>query len=121
MRCQSGFVMADAMIALTLVSVLFAALLGINQNSLNAVENSNKRLTAFLLAQSIIERTSFETRTGTTKLDGITYDWAISVRDITSASRPRARLNEIIVRVEWRGRQAPQSLEITTARLGGVS
>lgn len=120
MKHQGGFVMADALIALVLISLLLLSLLGMNKNSAALASSNETRLTAALIAQSILEDGELELNDGTIEVDGRTFDWSRVVTDVTDTNRPRLSLNIISITVRWQDNQLTRKYELKTARIGGV-
>lgn len=121
MKEQRGFVMADAMIALVLISLLLVALLGMNRNSAALTAKAENRLAAVMVAQSVLEDAEQTGDEGEVVIDDKPYRWTREVRDITDSDRPRLKLDEIIVTVSWQEGRVDRRLELKSGRVRGLS
>ena len=121
MSQQRGFVMADAIIALTLISVLLVSLLNMTRISAQLAENAETRLTAAIIAQSLIEDKNALTSNGEMDVDAVLYKWTVSVRDLTNNDRPIIKLEQIEVTVSWKSTRGENQFELLTARMRGAS
>jgi Tfp pilus assembly protein PilX len=117
---QRGFVMADAMIALVLISLLLVALLGMNRNSAAMAAKAENRLAAGMIAQSVLEDPDLSGDEGELVINDRSYRWTREIDDATEASRPRLKLEEIRVTVSWQDNRVPRQLELKSARVRGL-
>jgi len=116
-----GFVMADPMIALMLVSLLLVSLLGMNRNSSLLAAKSESRFAAVMVAQSVLEDADQKESVGEVVIDDEVYRWELVVTDVTNADRRRLKLEKILVTVSWSESQSVRQVELQTARVRGLS
>lgn len=121
MAKQRGFVMADAMIALVLISLLLVALLGMNRNSAALATKAEYRLAAIMVAQSILEDAELADEEGEVQIDTTSYRWTREIQDVTDTNRPRLKLEQVTVTVSWLENQAVRELQLESARVRGLS
>ena len=115
-KTERGFVMADAIIALIIVSVLMTALVGLTvtntQNSLAA----DSRLTATLIARGIAEDPSIREAAGSFKVENRTFDWEIERSPAPITDTTLLQMERIKVDVTWRIRSGENRVTYRTAR-----
>ncbi|MBO6689402.1 MAG: hypothetical protein JJ919_13060 [Henriciella sp.] len=118
---QRGFVMADAMIALVLISLLLVALIGMNRNSAALATKAENRLAAIMIAQSILEDAELADEEGEVQIDTTSYRWTRETLDVTDITRPRLKLEQVTVTVSWFESPAVREIELVSARVRGLS
>ena len=112
MRRTQGFVMADALIA-TLIATLFASsLLGITLD-----RSAEQRLSAALLAKSILVTSTAASSRGTTALSGVRFNWSIDRRERPPASGDLILISDVEIRIDWTGRHHTQHFELDTIEI----
>lgn len=111
-----GFIIADAIVALTILSLLLTALIGINGNSQTAAQRAKARLTATLVAQAVTEDRSIRDLQGTFVVDGTPYTWSRSIETEHCDRNDIVELQNIDVIVEWQVKTGQSQVELSTKR-----
>lgn len=116
MKHERGFAMADALVALMLLSVLLTSLIGVNTNSLEASQKANARLTATLIAQAVLEDRSVRDDEGSFTVNGTAYDWTREAVTLPASIDDTALLDEITITVEWQVKSGKNHVTLATSR-----
>lgn len=118
MKQESGFAMADTLVAMIIASLFGVSLFAANDTMARATANANARLDATLLARSLLNE-GLTNASGVRRVEGRTYRWQRSVDgDEPSRSSAAASLIEIEVTVAWAGYREPQNISLKSARFG---
>ncbi|KCZ52818.1 hypothetical protein HY29_17915 [Hyphomonas beringensis] len=117
MKPDKGFVMADALLALMVASLLLTGLFGVTQNTLRMTRNAEKRLTATLIARSLLSNDQSHNATGTVSVSGIRYAWKITKRDRPPNPDDRVILTDTQIVITWPGRVDQGELSLSSASL----
>lgn len=117
MRSHEGFAMADTLLALTILSVFAVSIIGMNTNSTSALQKSNARLSATLLAKSILSDRSIRGTQGEVEIGPRLYRWhkKVTPRNISSQLHPR--LNDVTISINWEMRNRTYSYNIEAIEL----
>lgn len=116
MTDDRGFIIADAVVALTILSLLLTALMGINGNSQTAAQRAKARLTATLIAQAVTEDRSIREPQGTIVVDRIPYTWTRSIETERSGQNDIVELQDTDVTVEWQVKTGQSQVELSTKK-----
>lgn len=112
---SAGFTLLEVLVALTILSISLAALLGVFGEGLDRGQSIQRRMAARTLAQSLLaEAEADQTLTAGRKSgrDDRDLEWSVAV------SEPReTALTQVTVTVRWRNENQPQMLRLTTLRL----
>lgn len=119
MARQGGFVMADTLIALAILSVLLLSIMTLAANGASMSSKAKSRLTATLIAKGLVTSDDAE-RSGTFIRDGQSYAWIKAVNPVPTSSRALLRETRIQVTVSWQGANQPQSITVNMTRIGGL-
>lgn len=115
MTTSRGFVMADAVIALLVISVSMTALLNLTFGSARSSEKAEARLTAALVARAIAEDVSTHADEGSVQINGRPYLWERR-RDAGSVSHEMVlQLERTFVQVWWNERSEDTNITYNTA------
>jgi Tfp pilus assembly protein PilE len=119
MRKERGFIMADTIIALMIVSLVSLSLMTLVGYNRSLSQKAKTQLTASLLARSLIFESSDE-QFGTFEQEGVAYNW--SRERIQSAPTALSRFQTVQTNVDvvWRGRNVEKSLTLSLTRLEGI-
>lgn len=117
MRNDSGFAMADTLVALTLLALFVASLLSINSNSISATQKSHAKLGATLIAKALATDRSIRENKGEFVLDQRTFKWTKRVTPQQASTSSRVALNDISISVEWEISNKPYSYTIEAVHI----
>lgn len=112
---EDGFAMADAIVALTIAAIFVTSLLGLNNSSLNSITSGANKLTATLIAKSILEDRSLRENSGSFLVAGQEFEWFRQTSSKPSNPNDFLQTNEVIVTVNWQGHQNQQTLVVRTS------
>lgn len=119
MNRESGFAMADALVALVTASLFLTSLLSVNTASLRSSGSATEALTAAYVARAALEDPSLREDQGQFVVNGRTYTWARIRTDRAPAPTDRAVLTDITVKVSWRAGMTTRTFELHTTKLKG--
>lgn len=108
--------MADALVALTVMSALLTALLGVNDTSLNASQKADARLTATLIAQAVLEDRSIRESDGVFAVDTRTYQWRRDIKPRRTDRTDSVALDDIAVTVQWQVKTGQNQITLSTSK-----
>lgn len=118
MSRSGGFVMADALVGLTILSVLLSALIPLSRSGQNALEKAEARLNALLVARSVLEASDLNEEEGEITLNGHTYNWHLETETLPGNFDDQAHTEDRRVRVYWQGLSGQQVAELSVRRWG---
>lgn len=118
MKGQQGFVMADAIIALLIVSVLMTALVGLTLTNAQNSRAADTRLTATLIARGLSEDPSIRQKKGSFEVNHQIFDWEIERKRSALNEDTVLQIEEIEVDVTWSVRSGQNQITYRTARWG---
>lgn len=116
MSDERGFAMADALVALTLMSVLLTALLGVNDTSLNASQKADANLTATLIAQAVLEDRSIRDDSGVFEVDARAYEWQRVIKTRRADRNDTVALDDIAITVAWQVKTGQNQITLSSSR-----
>lgn len=108
--------MADALVALTLMSVLLTALLGVNDTSLNASQKADANLTATLIAQAVLEDRSIRDDSGVFEVDARAYEWQRVIKTRRADRNDTVALDDIAITVAWQVKTGQNQITLSSSR-----
>lgn len=119
MKQESGFAMADTLVAMIIASLFGVSLFAANDTMARATANANARLDATLLARSLLNE-GLTSASGVRRVEGRIYRWQRSVDgdEPSRAGLTAASLFQIEVTISWEGYREPQSVKLKSARFG---
>lgn len=118
MKNESGFVLADALVALLICSLFLTSFLSLNTTSLRAVGQGHNRLVASYIARAVIEDPSIRESEGDFVVDGKSFHWSRTSTDRTVAETDRIVVSDLEVDVTWNTFSgAASSITAKTVRL----
>lgn len=113
MTQNKGFAMADAIVALIVVSTFASSLIASNTIMTGSLEKSTARFEAALIARALTRSQSVEDNGSATR-DGTTYGWARQVTD----SKDSHVLKDVSIVVTWDEHGRQRSLRVDTVWRG---
>lgn len=116
MSDERGFAMADALVALTVMSALLTALLGVNDTSLNASQKADARLTATLIAQAVLEDRSIRESDGMFAVDTRAYHWRRDIKPHRTDRTDSVALDDIAVTVQWQVKTGQNQITLSSSK-----
>lgn len=121
MKKESGFVLADALVALLVCSLFLASLLQLDTNSRRRVSQSHDRLVAAFVARAVLEDPSLRDEQGEVLIDGKAFQWSRTRTDRPTAETDRVSLSDLRVTISWPSPTGDtQSISANTVRLRSI-
>lgn len=115
MKHEDGFAMADAIIALTILSTLLTSVMGLNSAAFDASRKARTRLTAALVAKALIADPSIRTDQGTFTIDRTKYDWRRQKTPRQTAREDIVTVSDITITVEWQVKSGLNQISLHSA------
>jgi len=107
---QAGFTLLETLVAVTLLALLYGALMPVFQQGLSALRSADRYSRAVLLAQSVLEREAVDPAGEAGESDDGVYRWTVSREPYAPEDSGPAltgegilRLVQVAVTVTWPG------------------
>jgi len=111
--------MADAVIALTILSASLTSILGLNSTGFLASQKASSHLTATLIARAVLEDRSIREDQGNFVVKGSTYTWTREVEPRPLAANDVVVVSDIAITVSWQVKSGQNQVTLTTMRWRG--
>lgn len=116
MTKSDGFVMADALVALLLLSLLLSTLIPLNASGRSSLSKADAKLTATLLAKRLIDRESPAEESGNVTIEGREYSWRVLRETRPAAFDDVVVLDLLTAEVAWSSGNASTNTTLSTLR-----
>lgn len=119
MKGDSGFVMADALVALLCASAMIASLLSVNALSGRSLRTASGRLNAAMLTRGVLDNPSIENEFGETAIGPWSCVWKKSETDLDLQNDLSALLRRQTVSTECHSGTDTAQFSLSVIRLVG--